>query len=118
MQTPVLTLAEFKGIASVRDRTGGRVTLQHMNAGSPLPVKSYLFSHRYIAPRVERFPFFSQWRFQLAGLQIGREVVGAGATADRPVNQVTRPGCLGLHNRRRDALTAAPQQDTAPHPSI
>ena len=70
---------------------------------------------------VERgFPFFSQWRFQLAGLQIGREVVGAGATctADRSANQVVRPGCLGLHSRRRDALTAAPQQDTAPLPNI
>ena len=59
-----------------------------------------------------------EWRFQLAGLQIGREVVGAGATADRSANQVVRPGCLGLHSRRRDALTAAPQQDTAPLPNI
>jgi hypothetical protein len=62
-------------------------------------------------------PLFSQWRFQLAGLQIGRKVVGAGATADRSVNQAVRPGCLGLHSRRRDALTAAPQQDTAPLPN-
>ena len=64
------------------------------------------------------FPFFPKWRFQLAGLQIGREVVGAGATADRPADQVVRPGCLGLNSRRRDALTTAPQQETAPHPSI
>ena len=45
-------------------------------------------------------------------------MVGAGATADRSANQVVRPGCLGLHSRRRDALTAAPQQDTAPLPNI
>jgi hypothetical protein len=43
-------------------------------------------------------------------------VVGAGATADRSANQVVRPGCLGLYSRRRDVLTAAPQQDAAPLP--
>jgi hypothetical protein len=47
-----------------------------------------------------------------------RRVVGAGATADRSADQVARPGCLGLNSRRRDALTTAPQQETAPHPSI
>ena len=42
-------------------------------------------------------------------------MVDAGDTADRPANQVARPGCLGLNSRRRDVLTVAPQQDhTAP----
>ena len=42
---------------------------------------------------------------------------GAGATVDRSTDQVVRPGCLGLNSRRKDALTAAPKQDTAPLPN-